>query len=77
MRLHFALQVCALLGGGGYAEKVSVPAVQLLPIPKGVSLLDAAGFPEVVCTVWSTVFMTSHLSSGESFLVGNHKSLSL
>ncbi|KAI5079747.1 hypothetical protein GOP47_0005226 [Adiantum capillus-veneris] len=62
-------QVCALLGGGGYAEKVSVPAVHLLPIPKGVSLQDAAGLPEVVCTVWSTVFMTSHLSSGENFLV--------
>ncbi|KAL9452594.1 hypothetical protein AB3S75_008391 [Citrus x aurantiifolia] len=62
-------QVCALLGGGGYAEKVAVPAGHVLPVPFGVSLKDAAAFPEVACTVWSTVFMTSHLSPGESFLV--------
>ncbi|KAL0363326.1 UNVERIFIED_CONTAM: Quinone oxidoreductase PIG3 [Sesamum calycinum] len=62
-------QVCALVGGGGYAEKVAVPAAQVLPVPAGVSLQDAAGFPEVACTVWSTVFMTSHLSKGETFLV--------
>ncbi|KAH9796778.1 PKS ER domain-containing protein [Citrus sinensis] len=48
-------QVCALLGGGGYAEKVAVPAGQVLPVPSGVSLKDAAAFPEVACTVWSTV----------------------
>ncbi|XBH81223.1 hypothetical protein VPH35_106822 [Triticum aestivum] len=62
-------QVCALLNGGGYAEKVVVPAGQLLPVPEGVSLTDAAGLPEVACTVWSTVFMSSHLSPGESFLI--------
>ncbi|XP_066328788.1 uncharacterized protein [Miscanthus floridulus] len=62
-------KVCVLLSGGGYAEKVVVPAGQLLPIPEGVSLTDAAGLPEVACTVWSTVFMTSHLSPGESFLI--------
>ncbi|KAI3937084.1 hypothetical protein MKX01_015299 [Papaver californicum] len=62
-------QVCALLSGGGYAEKVAVPAGQVLPIPSGVSIKDAAGFPEVACTVWSTVFMTSRLTSGETFLV--------
>ncbi|CAN6239123.1 unnamed protein product [Urochloa humidicola] len=62
-------KVCALLSGGGYAEKVVVPAGQLLPVPEGVSLTDAAGLPEVACTVWSTVFMTSHLSPGESFLI--------
>ncbi|KAG8072821.1 hypothetical protein GUJ93_ZPchr0006g45769 [Zizania palustris] len=62
-------QVCALLSGGGYAEKVVVPAGQLLPVPEGVSLTDAAGLTEVACTVWSTVFMTSHLSPGESFLI--------
>ncbi|KAM0887908.1 hypothetical protein ACQ4PT_028694 [Festuca glaucescens] len=62
-------QVCALLTGGGYAEKVVVPTGQLLPVPEGVSLTDAAGLPEVACTVWSTVFMTSHLSPGESFLI--------
>lgn len=62
-------QVCALIGGGGYAEKVAVPAGQVLPIPPGLSLQEAASFPEVACTVWSTVFMMSHLSSGETFLV--------
>ncbi|KAK0579430.1 hypothetical protein LWI29_026302 [Acer saccharum] len=62
-------QVCALLSGGGYAEKVAVPAGQILPVPPSVSLKDAAAFPEVACTVWSTVFMTSHLSAGETFLV--------
>nr|XP_043624445.1 quinone oxidoreductase PIG3 [Erigeron canadensis] len=62
-------QVCALLSGGGYAEKVVVPAGQVLPIPSGISLKDAASFPEVACTVWSTVFMTSKLSSGETFLI--------
>ncbi|KAL8467932.1 hypothetical protein ACS0TY_031253 [Phlomoides rotata] len=62
-------QVCALLGGGGYAEKVAVPAGQVLPVPTGVSLEDAASFPEVACTVWSTVFMMSHLSQGETILI--------
>lgn len=65
-------QVCALLGGGGYAEKVAVPAGQVLPIPPGVSLTDAASFPEVACTVWSTIFMTSRLSQGETLLVIHH-----
>ncbi|MBA0623331.1 hypothetical protein Godav_008802 [Gossypium davidsonii] len=62
-------QVCALLSGGGYAEKVAVPAGQVLPIPLGVSLKEAAGLPEVACTVWSTVFMMSRLSARETFLV--------
>lgn len=62
-------QVCALLAGGGYAEKVAVPAGQVLPVPSGVSLKDAASIPEVACTVWSTVFMTSRLTAGEIFLV--------
>lgn len=62
-------QVCALVGGGGYAEKVAVPAGQVLPVPPGVSLQDAASFPEVACTVWSTVFMMSRLSAGETFLI--------
>jgi putative PIG3 family NAD(P)H quinone oxidoreductase len=62
-------EVCALLAGGGYAERVAVPAGQLLPIPKGVSLVEAAGLPEVVCTVWSNVFMLADLQEGESFLV--------
>jgi len=62
-------EVCALLSGGGYAEKVNVPAVQLLPIPKGISLRDAGAIPEVACTVWSTIFMTSHLKKGETLLI--------
>lgn len=62
-------QVCALLAGGGYAEQVTVPTGQLLPIPAGVSLVDAAGLPEVCCTVWSNVFMTARLTTGEVFLV--------
>lgn len=61
--------MCALLSGGGYAEKVSVPAGQIFPIPAGISLKDAAAFPEVACTVWSTVFMMGRLSVGESFLI--------
>src|SRR5262245_6547072 len=48
-------EVCALLAGGGYAERVAVPAAQVLPIPDGVDLVDAAGLPEVACTVWSNV----------------------
>lgn len=66
------MQVCALLSGGGYAEKVAVPTGQVLPVPAGVSLKDAASFPEVACTVWSTVFMMSRLSAGETFLVIYH-----
>ncbi|GAA3571204.1 NAD(P)H-quinone oxidoreductase [Streptomyces osmaniensis] len=62
-------EVCALLAGGGYAEKVAVPAGQLLPPPKGVSLTRAAALPEVVCTVWSNVFMVAHLRPGETLLV--------
>uniref|UniRef100_F6HXH7 Quinone oxidoreductase PIG3 n=1 Tax=Vitis vinifera TaxID=29760 RepID=F6HXH7_VITVI len=61
--------VCALLSGGGHAEKVAVPAGQVLPVLSGVSLKDAAGIPEVACTVWSTVLMMSRLSAGETFLV--------
>jgi len=62
-------QVCALLSGGGYAEQVAVPAGQLLPVPAGVSLRDAAALPEVVCTVWSNVFLTASLQPGQTLLV--------
>ena len=62
-------EVCALLTGGGYAERVGVPAGQLLPVPAGVSLEDAAALPEVTCTVWSNVFMTANLQPGEILLV--------
>jgi putative PIG3 family NAD(P)H quinone oxidoreductase len=62
-------EACALLAGGGYAERVAVPAGQLLPIPRGVKLIEAAGLPEVTCTVWSNVFMLARLGAGETFLV--------
>ncbi|MFE9419109.1 NAD(P)H-quinone oxidoreductase [Streptomyces griseofuscus] len=62
-------EVCALLAGGGYAQKVAVPAGQLLPVPEGVDLVQAAALPEVACTVWSNVFMISHLRPGETLLV--------
>ena len=62
-------EVCALVDGGGYAEQVAAPAAHLLPIPNGVSLGDAAGLPEVACTVWSNVFMTAMLQPGEWLLV--------
>jgi putative PIG3 family NAD(P)H quinone oxidoreductase len=62
-------EVCALLAGGGYAEYVCVSAGQVLPVPSGVSLEDAAALPEVVCTVWSNVFMTANLLPGQTLLV--------
>lgn len=62
-------EVCALLAGGGYAEYVAVPAGQVLPIPSGVDLVDAAGLPEVACTVWSNLVMTAHLSEGQLLLM--------
>jgi len=62
-------EVCALLAGGGYAERAAVPAGQLLPVPKGVSVAEAAALPEAVCTVWSNVFSVGRLSPGEIFLV--------
>lgn len=62
-------EVCALLAGGGYAERVVVPAGQLLPVPAGVSLTDAAALPEVACTVWSNVIQRAQLTAGETLLV--------
>jgi putative PIG3 family NAD(P)H quinone oxidoreductase len=62
-------EVCALLAGGGYAEYVAVPAGQLLPIPGGVDLQDAAGLPEVACTVWSNLVQTAHLREGQLVLI--------
>src|ERR687893_1579249 len=62
-------EVCALLAGGGYAERVAVPAGQVLPRPAGVELATAAALPEVTCTVWSNVFLTARLRHGERFLV--------
>ncbi|OBH21616.1 MULTISPECIES: NAD(P)H-quinone oxidoreductase [Mycolicibacter] len=62
-------EVCALLAGGGYAEYVAVPAPQVLPIPGGVDLVDAAGLPEVACTVWSNLVQTAGLTEGQQLLV--------
>ncbi|MGH8939766.1 MAG: NAD(P)H-quinone oxidoreductase, partial [Actinomycetes bacterium] len=62
-------EVCALLTGGGYAELVAVPVGQLLPVPGRVPTLEAAALPEVVCTVWSNVFMLAGLRPDETLLV--------
>jgi NADPH2:quinone reductase len=62
-------QVCALLVGGGYAQYVAAPAVQCLPVPKGVSLVDAAALPECVITVWLNVFELGALKAGDRLLV--------
>jgi putative PIG3 family NAD(P)H quinone oxidoreductase len=61
--------VCALMAGGGYAELAAVPAGQLLPIPGGVGLTDAAALPEVACTVNASVFGQAKLAPGEVLLV--------
>lgn len=61
--------VCALLAGGGYATRVTVPVGQVMPIPEGVDLVTAASLPEVACTVWSNVFMVAGLRAQETFLV--------
>jgi putative PIG3 family NAD(P)H quinone oxidoreductase len=62
-------EVAALLAGGGYAERVAVPAGQVLPAPLGVDLVDAAALPEVACTVWSNVVDLAGLRAGETLLV--------
>jgi putative PIG3 family NAD(P)H quinone oxidoreductase len=62
-------QVCALLSGGGYAQQVAVPAGQLMRVPDGITLRDAAALPETACTVWSMVFDLGRLQPGETFLV--------
>lgn len=62
-------QVCALLSGGGYAQRVAVPAGQVLPRPDGVELAASAALPEVAATVWSNVFELAQLEAGETLLV--------
>lgn len=62
-------QVCCLLSGGGYAERVVVPAGQVMSLPPGVDLVTAAGLPEVACTVWSNLVMVAHLQRGEWLLI--------
>jgi NADPH2:quinone reductase len=71
-RLKTGDEVCALLTGGGYAEYAVAPLGQCLPVPMGVSLLDAAAFPENFFTVWSNVFDRGQLGRGEG---GPHESL--
>jgi putative PIG3 family NAD(P)H quinone oxidoreductase len=61
--------VCALLAGGGYAQRVAVPAGQVLPVPPGVDLVEAAGLPEVACTVWSNLVELAGLRAGQTLLV--------
>ena len=62
-------EVCALLAGGGYAERVVVPAGQVMPLPDGVDVHRAAALPEVACTVWSNVVMTAGLRAGHTVLL--------
>ena len=62
-------KVCALLPGGGYAEYVTTPAAHCLPVPKGLTMAQAACLPETFFTVWTNVFMRGKLKAGETFLV--------
>lgn len=68
-RWHNGDRVCALVAGGGYAEICAVPEPQALPIPPGLSLVEAAGVPETFFTVWANVFERGRLSEGETLLV--------
>jgi NADPH:quinone reductase len=62
-------QVCALVHGGGYAEYCVAPEVQALPVPKGLSMVEAASLPETFFTVWGNVYDRGRLAPGESLLV--------
>jgi NADPH2:quinone reductase len=62
-------KVCALVHGGGYAEYCVAPEVQALPVPKAMSMLEAASLPETVFTVWGNVYDRGRLAPGESLLV--------
>jgi len=66
---HKGDMVCALVQGGGYAEYCVAPALQCLPVPKGLSMVEAASLPENFFTVWSNVFDRAHLVAGETLLV--------
>ena len=61
--------VCALLGGGGYAEYCAVPEVQVLPIPAGLDSVQAAALPEAYCTVWTNMIERGRLAAGERILI--------
>ncbi len=62
-------EVCALMAGGGYAEKVVVPAGQVLPVPPGLDLVQAAALPETACTVYANLVQVGGLRAGETLLV--------
>ncbi|SEA93952.1 MULTISPECIES: NAD(P)H-quinone oxidoreductase [unclassified Mycobacterium] len=62
-------QVCALLDGGGYADQVAVRATQVMPIPRGLSMIEAAAVPEVACTVYSNLAMVAGLTGGHTVLI--------
>jgi putative PIG3 family NAD(P)H quinone oxidoreductase len=62
-------RVCALLPSGGYASLAVASATQLFPVPDSIDLVDAAGLPEAICTVWSNVYLTAGLVAGETLLV--------
>jgi putative PIG3 family NAD(P)H quinone oxidoreductase len=66
---HLETKVCALTPGGGYAEFVAVPEGQILPVPHGLTILQAAALPETFFTVWSNVFMRGQLKAGETLLI--------
>jgi putative PIG3 family NAD(P)H quinone oxidoreductase len=67
--LHIGDPVCALVAGGGYAEFCVAPAGQCLPLPKGLSMVEAASLPETFFTVWQNVFQIARLAAGETLLV--------
>ncbi len=62
-------RVCALLDGGGYADEVAVPATQVMPIPPGLTVVQAAALPEVAATVYSNLAMTAGLTEGQTVLI--------
>ncbi len=62
-------RVCALVAGGGYAEWCVAPVGQCLPVPQGLTDIEAASLPETYFTVWSNVFERAHLLSGETLLI--------
>lgn len=68
-RFEVGDEVCALVAGGGYAEYCAVPEVQALPIPRGLTLVEAAAIPETFFTVWTNVFERGRLAPGETLLV--------
>ena len=68
-RWHPGDEVCALVGGGGYAEYCVAPAAQVLPVPAGLSFVQAAALPETTLTVWTNLFEKAALATGERVLI--------